>query len=508
MYALGIDLGASALKIMVVDAGGVVVEEVRHPINTYHPHPGWAEQKPSDWWQALDVSLQTLKARAPQIMRSVGGAGVTAGAHIAVLCDAANQPLANAMLWSDQRASQEALALRETGHDVAIAGNRAQPTWTMPQLMWLVRHRPDIWQACQRIFFAKDWLRHQLTGDHFTDPGDACGALLSDWQDGQWSPTLLGMLGPHLPDLPVITNAAAQAGTIAAPLAQKWGLPHDVPVIVSSIDTSMEWYCFGTPRAGATSIKLASAGVVACFNDHATPKPPLSLYPDPVFAMAHHLSGAHGTAKIKGSSKTGDAAIADSTVPRMSYYAAGMNQCIGAVEWGRALFMADETEYRMWQKIDTAAANGVDFFPYLLGERAPLWQSDLTGALTGLTRASDDASIMRAIIEGVCCAFRDIIESYGHLGLHMSGPFHLLGGGARHDIWCQILADIVGQELIRPAYTDAAFGVAQFVRRALDPSTAQSVQSEPTARHFEPQKQTLDEIYPSWRQARDGLYRS
>ncbi len=502
MYSLGIDLGASSLKTLLVDAEGRVVDRHSAAIVTHQPSDPsssaptyWAEQNPHDWWTALDLCLTTLADRVPDNMAQIEVIGITAGAHIAVLVDAENQPLRPAILWSDQRASHEAEHLRREGIDVSIAGNRAQPTWSLPQLMWIARHQPEIWRKTHRLYFAKDWLRQRLTGDFVTDPGEACGALLSDWHKGDWSDELLGFLGPHRPQLPHIAPANDMAGVLAPALAHKWGIQSNARVVVGSIDTSMEWYCCGPPHAGMTSLKLASAGVLSCFQENAAPKPPLSLYPDPQSGLTSGLSSG-----IKGSS------------PALAYYAAGMNQCMGADEWARQLFASQHDEPTLWNMIATSRNTDLNFYPYLAGERAPLWNAELTGTISGLTRASTAGDIMRAVIEGLSFAFRDIYESYGDLGLSPTGPIYLLGGGSRNDVWCQILADTLGCDLIRPPEIDAAYGVARFAWDAAIGAAARSnialpPSTLPAGAHFKPQKGDVYAAkYMAWRARRQQFY--
>ena len=479
MNTLGIDLGASALKAVLVDEHGRLVETSRRAIVTHHPQPLWAEQNPMDWWRALDDCLIDLAARAPAAMRQVAMVGISAGAHIAVLCDDAGKPLAPSLLWSDQRAHDEAAHIRQSGLDQTIAGNRAQATWSLPQLMWIATHHPDLWHSCRRIFFAKDWLRHRLTGDYLTDPGDACGSLMADWRSAQWSQTLMQFLGQHRPQLGEIVASTQIAGSVRADLAERWGLPDAVAVIVGSIDTSTEWYCFNSSHRLCTSIKLASAGVVACLEENASPKPPLSLYP----ALGH--SAEHN----------------------LFYYAAGMNQCASAFDWGKSLFAQGQDLSTLWAAIGEADAGTHNFYPYLMGERAPLWKPDLSASLVGLTRSSHSVSIMRAIAEGICFALREIYESYHGLNISLAPPIYMIGGGARQNVWCQILADCLGQPLLRPSQTDAAYGVARLAWTVLAPSQAISEDEHMT--RFEPNPSAgMDARYHAWRQGRGALYPS
>jgi|SaaInl5LU_22_DNA_1037371.scaffolds.fasta_scaffold19867_2 xylulokinase len=434
MLFLGIDLGASSLKLCLINEMGETQAHVHRPIASASPQPLWVEQNPEDWRQALMSALTEITRETDH--KNIAAISVTAGAHIAVLCDANGQAVRPAILWSDQRAHLEAEELRQTGLDIEIAGNQASPTWTLPQLIWLNTHEPDTIARSKSLFFAKDWLRHQLTGDNFTDSGDAAGSMLANHKTNDWDEHLIALAGVAHLHFPQLGNSNDIAGVLKPNLAAELGLPIDIPVAIGSIDTTTEWLCCGAIEAGQMSLKLASAGVVSLTNHDLAPAPPLSLYP--------HLTAG------------------------MAYHAAGMNQCSSAIDWLRGCFSPTQSAQAFEQLASQspAGANGALFLPYLNGERAPLWRADLTASLSGMTRAHDIGDIARAGFEGIGFAFMDIIESFEARKLSQTRPIFLLGGGSRSDFWCQLLADMLGRELARPRAVDAAFGAGILAMQA------------------------------------------
>ncbi|MEE3058961.1 MAG: FGGY family carbohydrate kinase, partial [Pseudomonadota bacterium] len=261
-FFLGIDLGASALKLSLIDTHAQYVGGCGIGLATDTPKPGHAEQNPADWRSALQSGLGQLHTDFPTEVQALRAIVFTGGAHIAVLCDDANKPLRPAIMWSDQRAAAQANQLRKDQEIIKISGNQPNPTWTLPQLCWLQAHEPDLMARLARVFFAKDWLRAQLTGDRLTDMGEATGAMLGDIRESGWATQILTQAGIKKPMMAELVSPLAKAGTTDA-RAQKFHLPSGVAIYQGSIDTTVEWLCCGRLKADKTHIKLASAGVVS-----------------------------------------------------------------------------------------------------------------------------------------------------------------------------------------------------------------------------------------------------
>ena len=457
-FFLGIDLGASALKLSLIDAHAQYVGGCSMGLATQTSEPGHAEQNPADWRAALQSGLGRLHADFPTEVQALRAIVFTGGAHIAVLCDSEATPLRPAIMWSDQRAAAQANQLRENPEIFQIAGNLPNPTWTLPQLCWLQARQPDLMGRLARVYFAKDWLRAQLTGDRMTDMGEATGAMLGDIRQSRWAPELLAQASIDKTMMAELVSPIAKAGITDA-RAHEFHLPSGVTIYQGTIDTTVEWLCCGAPEAGKTSIKLASAGVISKICEGFVPRPPVSIYP--------HLSEP------------------------LYYHAAGMNSCTGALDWFAKTFAPSHT---LDQIADIAAdaptgADGVLFHPYLLGERAPHWNPDLTASFTGMTRATNQSHLARAVFEGIGHALTQIWQSMDIAASEAT----VLGGGAQNAFWCQMIADMTGTVLRVPEQTDAAFGAALLAAHAdgaFDTLATAAEAGYHTRAEFSPDKQT------------------
>jgi len=433
---LGVDLGAGSLKATLIDETGATLAEAAAPITTRSPKPGWSEQDPAGWWQALCAAVPQVMAKASLSAGEIAAVGVSAGAHIAVLEDAEGQVIRPAIMWNDQRSVAEAAELHDRAGATIIARglNRANPTWTLCQLAWLQTHEPETIARTKRLYIAKDWLRSRLTGDWTTDYSDALGALMSDVETRGWSPEICALIGWDPATLPPVKEPQEIAGRVTAEAARATGLAAGTPVVIGSNDTTVELYGAGAIEAGQGAIKLATAGVVFLAAARPEVHPPVSCYP--------HI------------------------IPGLWYMASGINACATAHRWVRDTFFADldpETAFAEMDRLASAVAPGCDgliFHPYLMGERAPHWDPKLRGDFLGLTLGHSRAHFARACYEGIAFALNDVLLTAKRLSGATFGDMRLLGGGARSATWRQIIADVTGLTVKVPANGDASFGAA------------------------------------------------
>lgn len=429
---LGIDLGAGSLKATLITPEGAPAGEGSHPVPTHQPHPGWSEQDPADWWTALCAGVRTaLVSAGPGAAARVAGIALSAGAHTQVLEDAAGAVIRRAILWNDQRSGGETRELRERAdaHILEIGANRANPTWTLPQMLWLRRHEPDNFVRVRRMYLAKDWLRAQLTGTWETDTIDALGTLMAEAARARWSEELCGMIGWPMASLPPIVTATAVVGRVTEAAAAATGLAAGTPVVCGSSDTAVETFGAGMVETGLGVVKLATAATVSVLSPCARPDPALINY--------HHI------------------------VPDRWYVITGTNSCASAHRWLRDTFYTADG----FDGMDELAAatppgsEGLLFHPYLNGERSPHWDPLLRGDFVGISFRHGRAHFARALYEGIAFSLRDCAEVFRARGLGFAVA-RLTGGGARSATWRQILADVLALPVELPAMADASFGAA------------------------------------------------
>ena len=434
---LGIDIGAGSLKTTVVDAMGRERGSASGAFSTSVPHPGWSEQDPEDWWRALCLTVPQALANAGLTPGDVRAVSFSAGAHTPVLTDSSNRLLRPAIMWNDQRSSAEARELQDRYGDriLAIGLNRAAPTWTMPQLLWLRRNEPAVADAVRRVYVAKDWLRMKLCDQWHTDVTDAVGTLLWDHAARCWSEELCGMIDWDIRTLPPVVQASDIVGTVTAEASRECGLIAGTWVVCGTSDTSAESFGAGSDAVGAGVVKLATAGTVSIIGSQARVHPTLINYP---FA-----------------------------IPGLWYTITGTNGCASAHRWLRDRFFLRDGDNgsAVFAHMDQLAgeapvgSDGLLFHPYLQGERAPYWDPHLRADFVGMTMRHEKGHFVRALYEGIAFSLRDVLGQFRAQGLDLTEA-RIVGGGTRSPLWRQIVADVLGVRIVLPAVTDASFGAA------------------------------------------------
>ena len=281
MRLMGIDIGAGSLKTMIVASDGRVEGSASVGLETRTPHPGWSEQDPSDWWRALCATVPAALEESGIPAERIAAIAFSAGAHTPVLEDVHGAVIRPAILWSDGRSAAEARELQERFGDeiLALGCNRAAPTWTQPQLLWLARHEPEVLARARRLYVAKDWLRSRLTGTWETDATEAVGTLLFDGRQGRWSERLCAMIGFDPRMLPPIVAPTAVVGQVTAAAAAQCGLIAGTPVVCGSSDTSVEAFGAGATSAGQGTVKLATAAAMSIVTTSPRPSATVINYP-------------------------------------------------------------------------------------------------------------------------------------------------------------------------------------------------------------------------------------
>ncbi|HEX2949441.1 MAG TPA: xylulokinase [Armatimonadota bacterium] len=436
---LGIDLGTSGCKTTLIDMTGRIVAEGMAEISSQHAQPDWSEQRVEDWMSAMVASLHELQSHSAWDPRRLAAVAIDGATHSAVLLDDAWKPLRPVIMWTDGRSAMEVAALeRRCGSRILdIAYQSPSPTWTLPQLMWIAAHEPEVSRATRHILFAKDYLRHQLTGTWETDAIEAQGTLFYDMARQTWSQELFQYTGFRIDALPPIVQPTDIVGTVTAAAASLTGLPQGVPVVAGCSDSAVEDYAAGAVAPGQGIIKLATAGNVNVMT--------AAAHPDPRTLTYSHV------------------------IPGLWYTVVATNTAASAKRWLRDLFtpaaFADGTTDSIYERMDREAAraplgsDGLVFHPYLLGERAPYWDPDLRASFLGLSMRHTREHFIRALLEGVAYSLRDCYSIIREIDL----PLHeirLIGGGAKSALWSRIVCDVFGMEVMIPDAADASYGSA------------------------------------------------
>ena len=434
MY-LGLDLGTSALKAVLLAPDHSVVGQASASLAIAQPRPLWSEQNPADWEAALFAVCDTLAAAHPGEMAQVRAIGLAGQMHGAVVLDSAHRPLRPAILWNDGRSHAECAALDAAVPDApAITGNRAMPGFTAPKLLWLARHEPEVFAQIHLVLLPKDFLRLRLSGAAVTDMSDASGMFLLDVAARAWSAPLVAACGLTPAQLPRLVEGSAPAATLLPDLARRWGMREGVILAGGAGDNAACAVGMGVVRPGDGFVSLGTSGVIFRVTDGFQPNAAACIH-----AFCHALPGTwHQMAVILSAAS--------------------------ALRWvTRLTGSADEAALLAQVALlpPEARATAPLFLPYLSGERTPHNDAEATGAFLGLTHAHGAPALGYAVLEGVAFALRDGLQALG--GAAADARFILVGGGTRSALWCQMLADILGITLVfaEGGETAGALGAAR-----------------------------------------------
>lgn len=437
---LGIDFGTGGCKTTVIGETGNILAEASVEYITHHPKPAFSEQNPDDWYSALKHCLQSLKQKDVEL-KKIGALALDASTHNAVLLDDKMKVIRPVIMWTDQRSAKEVGFLKKGwGEEIfSIAYQQVAPTWTLPQLLWIKNNEPENFRKIDKIMFVKDYVRFLLTGSWETDYIDAQGTLFFDMKNNRWSEKICRIIDLPLKTLPPLCMPTDITGRVTAKAVSETGLAEGTLVICGTTDVTVEDYGAGAIRPGQCIVKLATAGNVNVMTARVTPNPLTLTY--------SHV------------------------VPGIWYTAAATNTAASAMRWFRDNFCFEETEKSKKTGVNAfqileelvkpipPGAEGLFFHPYLLGERSPYWDSDLRGSFTGISMTHNKAHFVKAVMEGVAFSLRDCFRLIEDMELDVS-ELILIGGGAKSDEWSQIICDVFGKKVTRPAVTDASFGSA------------------------------------------------
>lgn len=417
---VGVDIGTSSCKgVLLAETG----EELGTALHEYAPKygpDGEVTQDPGDWLEALRRVLTVLGQRAAEQAVRVEAIAPTAPAHAVVLLDEAGRPLDRSILPYDTRSSGTADRLyRRLGIEMFERTYvRVGPSWTLPQLQWLVSHEPAYWPRLRHVLPTKDFAGYALTGQVATDATDAAGTGLFDHTAGDWAEEFLQEARLQIHQMPPVRPSDSVLGGLVAEWASATGLRADTPVVVGCTDTAAELLSLSAVSAGRGLVKIASTGTVVTVTDAPHPDPRTLTYP-------HCVAG-------------------------LWYSLAATNSAATAYQWLRRMAFADNeggfaASYREMDDVASTAppgSGGLLFMPFLTGERSPYWDGDLRAAFLGLSAAHGRPHLSRAVLEGIAFSLRDCRDMLAEMGLAPRTPF-FTGGGLASELWRTILASVL-----------------------------------------------------------------
>lgn len=472
MY-IGIDLGTSEVKVMIINALGEIIAKQGSPLKALRPHARWSEQDPQSWWDATNKAMVALKESHPEVMKKVVSIGLSGQMHGAVLLDENDHVLRPCILWNDTRADLECQELMQnTSNFLDLAGNLAMPGFTAPKLLWVQKHEPEIFARIATVLLPKDYLRLLLTGKKISDPSDAAGTLWLDVAKRDWSDVLLnatGLTRAHMPDL---VEGNTISGELMSDLYDPWGLNFDTPVIVAggASDNAASAIGIGAINSGDGFISLGTSGVLFVVNDQYRPNPESATHafchalPNKWHQMGVMLSAASAFAWLARLLNSNEQDLLNALDKKLH----GLTSIVSNSDNVNIVDNTDNINYSdnhddlnevkepSIPNVDTNLTkerypnnilNAPIFLPYLSGERTPHNDPFAVGVFHGLTHDTDCADLTYSVLEGVAFGLADCLAALNQAGTEVT-ELSLVGGGAVSNFWAQLIADVLNVRII------------------------------------------------------------
>ncbi|MDX3924510.1 MAG: xylulokinase [Shinella sp.] len=442
---LGIDIGTSSCKALLLDESGAVLATHSVAYDVAAPRPGWSEQDPESWVAGARAAISGLLAKRPSV--KISAIGLSGQMHGLTALDEAHKVLRPAILWNDQRNAAECAEITEAVGGLprllAETNNRMLPGYTGGKILWMRKHEPDLFRRMRHILNPKDYLRLCLTGEAATEVSDASGTGLFDVRQRRWSKAVIDAIGLDERMLPSCYESDVVSGRVSAGAARLFGLEEGIPVVGGGGDSVIQTIGSGVIDPGDLQTTIGTAGILACALDKPRDNPDgrLQVFCN-VAADRWHCMGVSLNAG-------------------------------GALSWLRSVAhgFGDLSEAG-WHDIpferfmeraaeSPAGARGLVFLPYLNGERCPYPDPEARGAFLGLTSRHNESDMIRSVLEGVVFALRDIFSLMAEAGIE-ARRLRASGGGAASAFWRQIQADIFGCDVVTTegAAEGGAFGAA------------------------------------------------
>jgi len=474
MY-LGIDLGTSSVKTLLVDEGQNILGSASYDLTVNRPHPSWSEQNPKSWIQGIEATFAQLRQAHGNDFKLVKAIGLSGQQHGATLLDASDEPLRDCILWNDTRSHEQAARL-DTPTSRDITGNILFPGFTAPKLAWVAENEPELFAKTKKVLLPKDFARLWLTGEHVGDMSDSAGTGWLNVATRQWDEKRLEATGLTLDHMPGLVEGSEASGQLRSELAQAFGFSHPVWVAGGAGDNAASACGMGNVRPGDAFVSLGTSGVLFASNESYKPNAASAVH---TFCHA---------------------------VPNTWHQMGVILSAADSLTWLSQL--TERTASELTDNLDPTTAKPVDelFLPYLGGERTPHNDANVRGSLSQLSHNSGVEEITRAVLQGVSFAFKDSQAALATAGTQLTSAY-AIGGGSQSHYWVQLLANILQLPLHTTEAGDvgAGFGAARLARLCVTNESVTDVCTAPViAKTFEPNLasfQAFDDRYQQYKQA-------
>ena len=429
MYYIGVDLGTSALKLVMMKGNGELVKTVSKEYPLYFPHSGWSEQKPEDWFIAVKEGLKEIAAGLDD---KIGGISFGGQMHGLVILDKDDKVLRPAILWNDGRSTEETdylnnvigkEKLSELTANIAFAG------FTAPKILWVKNNEPEIFEKISKIMLPKDYISYMLSGSFATDYSDASGMLLLDVKNKKWSKEMIDICSISEDMLPKLYESYEVVGAIKPELAKELGLNDDIKIVAGAGDNAAAAIGTATVGEGACNISLGTSGTVFISSRN---------FGVDSFNALHSFAHADGNYHLMGC----------------------MLSAASCNKWWMEEILKTKDFAKEQENIENLGENNVFFLPYLMGERSPHNDPDAAGTFIGMRMDTKREDMTLAVFEGVTFALRDSLEVARSLGIKIEKTM-ICGGGAKSPLWKRLVANILNVEVEVPVSEEGpGFGAA------------------------------------------------
>ncbi len=433
MSYLGLDIGTSGVKAVLIDREGQALGEASASLSVSRPKPGFSEQDPAHWWDAVLKAVDALKAAHPEAVAAIRGIGLSGQMHGATLLDKDNQVIRPAILWNDVRAAAECRDMEEALPSLRqIAGNIAMPGFTAPKVLWVKKHEPENYDRIAKVLLPKDYVRFLLTGNYVSDMSDAAGTLWLDVEYRGWSDDLLAVTGLTTDHMPSLVEGSEPSGHLSSELCARWGIG-EAPVVAGGGGDNAASACgIGAIEPGTGFVSLGTSGVLFVSNDRFRPNTEGAVH-----AFCH--------------------AIPD-TWHQMGVFLSATD----SLNWLAKLLGQDAAALSRGGGDQYGGPGEEIFLPYLSGERTPHNNANARGSFVGLSHLSSAHTMAQAVMEGVAFAVRDCQRVLADAGTKID-TLIAVGGGSKSDLWLEMIATNLDMAIAVPEDGDfgGAFGAAR-----------------------------------------------